>query len=73
MIISISRISNEFDSALSEGYTQSMKTLDRPTQILIQLGDFIRPKTSEERRNRSLSALIMIGLAFAVLVWYFLS
>lgn len=46
-----------------------MKALEKPTQMIIQLGEFVRPKTGLEKRARVTWAVIMLG-GLAALYYY---
>jgi hypothetical protein len=65
-----SRQAKKVDFELDEAYTGSMRVVRVPVEWLTELGELIRPKTEQQRRDRVMAALVVLAVLVG-LYYYF--
>jgi hypothetical protein len=60
----------KFDFELEEAYTGDMRVVRVPAEWLTELGELIRPKTEQQRRDRVMAALVVLAVLVG-LYYYF--
>ena len=61
----------QFDTTPRRGYTEVMKVLKSPSQLLHKFGAELAPKNREERRAQRVTAIIIAFVAALALLYYF--